>query len=167
MICRGRPQDPASAEAGELEPLTILIVDDEPDMRLYLRSCLRRLGMNVGRVLEAADGLEALPLLRSSNVDLLITDVVLPRLDGHGLWRAIKEDPALQHVPVLVISGQYGLPTAELGGDGFLAKPFNAHQLKAALEPLMLRLPSYPPGPRAEPMIGPGNQTTEKEEPQC
>lgn len=129
-----------------MEPLTILIVDDEPDMRLYLRSCLRGLESEIGGVLEAADGLEALRLVRSGAVQLVISDVVLPRLDGYGLCREIKDDPHLARVPVLLISGEDGGPPESVMADGFLAKPFNARQLQAALEGVLLRLPRSPPG---------------------
>lgn len=118
-----------------------LIVDDDPDMRFYLRTCLQ--GMGVQHVLEAADGEEALALARSG-VDLVISDVVIPRLDGSALCRAIKDDPATRDVPVLLISGEDGTPAPEAGADGFLRKPFNARQLREAVE-------SLPRGPSRAP----------------
>lgn len=62
-------------------------------MRPYLRSCLRSPGVEVGRVLEAADGLEALRLARAGGVNLVISDIVVPGLDGRALCRAIREIP--------------------------------------------------------------------------
>src|SRR5690349_25172185 len=126
--------------AGALPP-AVLIVDDDADMRLYLRSCLRGLASPFQRVLEAADGLEALRLLRSVAVNLVISDVALPGLDGRRLTRAIREDAALSHVAVLLISGESGL--GDSCADGFLSKPFNTHQLLAALD----RLPARGAGP--------------------
>lgn len=121
---------------------TFLVVDDDPDMRLYLRSCLR--GADADRVLEAGDGIEALALARTG-VEVVISDVVLPRLDGYGLCRAIKADPELRAIPVLLISGEDDVFPADVGADGFLRKPFNAGQLRTALRNL-------PPGsPRAPP----------------
>jgi len=120
---------------------TVLIVDDDADMRLYLRSCLRRLAAPFERVIEAADGLEALRLVRSGGVSLVISDVALPGLDGRRLTRAIRDDAALGHVAVLLISGETVL--GESSADGFLTKPFNSQQLLAALNGLVPR-PQWP-----------------------
>ena len=118
-------------------PPTVLIVDDDADMRLYLRSCLRGLTSPFERVIEAADGLEALRLVRSGAVNLVISDVALPGLDGRRLTRAIRDDAALSHVTVLLISGETVL--GDSSADGFLTKPFNTHQLLAALDRLPAR----------------------------
>jgi DNA-binding response OmpR family regulator len=93
-------------------------------------------------VIEAADGLEALRLVRSGAVALVISDVVLPGLDGRRLTRAIRDDAALQHVSVLLISGE--AVGAESAADGFLIKPFNTHQLSAALGGLPPRRSTSP-----------------------
>jgi CheY-like chemotaxis protein len=123
-------------------PRTALVVDDDPDMRLYVRSCLRRLESPFDQVLEAADGLEALRLVRTGVVQLVISDVGLPGLDGRRLCRAIREDAALGHVSVLLISGE-GILT-DSTADGFLSKPFNSQQLLTALGAL-IRRPPVPP----------------------
>lgn len=112
--------------------LTVLIVDDDADMRLYLRSCLRSMGHRIGRVLEAADGLEALAVVRTGSVDLVICDVVMPRLGGYGLSLAIRDDPELRDLQVLLVSGE-AISSTDIAPDGFLPKPFNASQLDAAL----------------------------------
>ena len=118
-------------------PATVLIVDDDPDMRLYLRSCLRTLASRFQQVIDAADGLEALRLVRSAGVSLVISDVALPGVDGRRLTRAIRDDAALSHVTVLLISGETVL--GDSSADGFLSKPFNTHQLLAALDRLPTR----------------------------
>lgn len=123
-----------ASERADALPRTVLVVDDEPDMRLYLRSCLRSLALPFDRVIEAADGLEALRLVRSGDVDLVISDVGLPGLDGRRLSRAIRDDAALHHVVVLLISGD-GVMGDSIA-DGFLMKPFNSQQLLAALDGL-------------------------------
>jgi len=137
------PTPEPEQQVGALPP-TVLIVDDDPDMRLYLRSCLRGLPAPYERVIEAADGLEALRLVRSGAVSLVISDVALPGLDGRRLTRAIRDDAALGHVSVLLISGESALGNGESAADGFLMKPFNSHQLHAALgglPPRRLTLP--------------------------
>ena len=113
-------------------PRTVLLVDDDPDMLLYLRSCLRSLQTPFERVLEATDGLDALRLVRSGGIHLVISDVGVPGLDGGRLARAIRDDAALGHMLVLLISGD--AVTGKGAADGFLAKPFNSHQLVAALD---------------------------------
>ena len=126
-----------AGEPVDLLPRTVLVVDDDPDMRLYLRSCLRTLASPFERVIEAGDGLEALRLVRSGAVHVVISDVGLPGLDGRRLCRAIRDDAALGHVAVLLISGDGVM--ADGAADGFLIKPFNSHQLVAALDGLVPR----------------------------
>lgn len=133
---------PEAEVPGSALPATVLIVDDDPDMRLYLRSCLRGLASPFQRVIEAADGLEALRLLRSVAVSLVISDVALPGLDGRRLTRAIRDDAALAHVTVLLISGETVI--GDSSADGFLSKPFNTHQLLAALDRLPARGDGHP-----------------------
>ena len=117
--------------------LTVLLVDDDADMRLYLRTCLGSLGLRVERVLEAADGLEALRLLGSGEVHLVISDILVPGLDGRSLCSAIRKAPELDEVAVLLISGEDGAGVRGSDADGFLAKPFNCRQLVAALQGLL------------------------------
>jgi CheY-like chemotaxis protein len=132
-----RFDEPRAEPTDDVNATTILIVDDEPDMRLYLRGCLRGLGAAAGAVIDAADGVEALRRVRADGVGLVISDVVLPRMDGLALRQAIREDSVHAHLPVLLISGE---PEAVLlygPGDAFLAKPFNARELLAAVRCLM------------------------------
>jgi CheY-like chemotaxis protein len=116
---------------------TILIVDDDPDMRLYLRGCLRGLGEAAGPVIDAADGVEAMRRVWADGVGLVISDVVLPRMDGLGLRQAIRADSVHARLPVLLISGESeaALPTDP--DDAFLAKPFNARELLAVVRRLL------------------------------
>jgi two-component system, chemotaxis family, chemotaxis protein CheY len=125
--------------------LTILIVDDDPDMRIYLRGCLRGLGGAAGPVIDAADGVEALRRVRADGVGLVISDVVLPRMDGVRLRQAIREDAVHAHLPVLLISGEPESALLSGPDDAFLPKPFNAGELLAAVRYLMkLDLDAHP-----------------------
>jgi CheY-like chemotaxis protein len=130
------------ADRVDVRARTVLVVDDDRDMRLYLRSCLRSLTSPFDRVIEAADGLEALHVVRSDAVDLVICDIGLPGIDGRRLCRAIRDDAALRHVAVLLISGES--PLGESSADGFLAKPFNSQQLRAALDAMQPRRAAPP-----------------------
>jgi two-component system, chemotaxis family, chemotaxis protein CheY len=116
---------------------TILIADDDPDMRLYLRGCLRGLGEAAGPVIDVGDGVEALRWVRADVVGLVISDVVLPRMDGRELRRAIREDALHAQLPVLLISGEPGAALPDGPADAILAKPFNARELLAAVRRLM------------------------------
>jgi CheY-like chemotaxis protein len=127
---RAEPMDDVSAP-------TILIVDDDPDMRLYLRGCLRGLGEAAGPVIDAGDGVEALRWVRADVVGLVISDVVLPLMDGRALRRAIRADAVHARLPVLLISGEPEAGPPDGPHDAFLPKPFNARELLAAVRCLI------------------------------
>lgn len=122
---------------GGLPPLLVLVVDDDAEMRLYIRKCVEALPGRGRRVVEAGDGVVALTLARAGAADVIISDVRLPRMDGTRLCEGIKADPRLCHIPVLLISGADNEGTGQ--EDGFLPKPFNARQLRDALERMMGR----------------------------
>ena len=115
------------------ETATVLVADDDADMRLYVAGCLRTLGVAV--VVEAANGHEALHLARTLVPDLVISDVMMPRIDGHALSRALRADILTTAIPVLLISGETHSPPPH--ADGFLPKPFNAAGLGAEVERLL------------------------------
>ncbi len=135
----------------DVRPLTVLLADGEPDMRLYLRSCLRGLTPPLARVVEAADGLDALHLTRSGGIDVVIAAAALPGLDGHRLRRAIRDDAALAPVVVLLLDADAS--AGERAADGVLAGPFNGRRLLGALaaaaltaqrEPRIAGAPGHP-----------------------
>lgn len=111
----------------------ILVADDEEAMRSVLLLMLRALGYQ--NLAEARDGEEALAALREREFDLLITDMQMPAMDGFALLTAIKEDPFLRHLPVIVASGMNQLDAVarciELGAEDFLPKPVNTTILRA------------------------------------
>ncbi len=115
----------------EGERPTILVVDDSQAMR----SRLERVLGEVGAVVTATDGEQALAVLRHSPVDLVVTDVMMPRLDGVGLLRAIRADESLAPVPVVVLSARAGAEAAthalEIGADDYVVKPFTRTELLA------------------------------------
>lgn len=101
-------------------------------MRLYLRSCLQAAG--AVHIHEATNGHEALLLARMLLPDVILSDVVMPGLDGFALRRALRADPTTAAIPLLLVSGlaQHAAP-----GSGVLSKPFNAAQLRASLDHLL------------------------------
>ena len=109
----------------------VLVVEDDADLRAYLVHGLRGLA----RVAEAANGLDALAVLAAEPVALVVTDLVMPRMDGLALCRAMQADAALASVPVLLITGEVApdLPSA----CGTLRKPFNARDLQQRVTPYL------------------------------
>lgn len=117
------------------EGLIILIVDDDPDMRAYVRHCLHYLGKQVARVIEAENGLDALKFAQRVLPDLIVSDIVMPGLDGYELCKALKNQPGFENTKILLISGETDddqLYEAET--DAFLSKPFNAERLRMSLD---------------------------------
>ncbi|KPV44296.1 hypothetical protein SE17_44245, partial [Kouleothrix aurantiaca] len=114
----------------------VLIVDDNLVNRKLLARALADLGH---RTSAAADGEAALELLRAEpdTFDLVLLDVLMPRLDGYEVLAAIKSDPALRELPVIMITAVDELDSAirciELGATDYLHKPFNVALLLARL----------------------------------
>lgn len=112
----------------------ILVADDNADMRAYLRHLLQASGY---RVAVATDGEAALAAALAEPPDLVLTDVMMPRLDGFGLLRALRADRRTREVPVLLVSARAGeeaeVEGLEAGADDYLVKPFAARELLARL----------------------------------
>ncbi len=110
---------------------SVLVVDDNDDMREYIRGLLA----DDYVVTTATDGAAALRQLRVQQPDLVLTDVMMPVLDGFGLLTAIRDDPELSHIPVVMLSARSGdeatIEGLEAGADDYLVKPFSARELLA------------------------------------
>ncbi len=122
----------ADQPAGEQTPSgRVLLVDDNLDMREYVQRLLAR---NY-TVIPARDGQEALELARANPPDLVLTDVMMPRMDGFQLLKALREDPRTQLLPVIMLSARAGeesrVEGLEAGADDYLVKPFTARELMA------------------------------------
>ena len=118
--------------AGEQSPSgRVLLVDDNLDMREYVQRLLAR----SYTVIPARDGQEALELARANPPDLVLTDVMMPRMDGFQLLKALREDPRTQTLPVIMLSARAGeesrVEGMEAGADDYLVKPFTARELMA------------------------------------
>lgn len=108
----------------------VLIAEDEPNIVESLSFMLRRAGYDVASVL---DGEAALAALRAHRTDLMILDLMLPRLSGFEVLKAVKADPALQSIPVLILTAkgqaQDRRLAVEIGVDAFMTKPFSNQEL--------------------------------------
>jgi two-component system chemotaxis response regulator CheY len=114
---------------------TILAVDDSASMRQMLGVTLRSAGY---AVIEATDGDEALDYARAHAVDLVLTDVNMPRMDGITLVAQLRTLPAYQLTPLLVLttesSPERKIQGKQAGATGWMVKPFNPDQLLSTLE---------------------------------
>jgi CheY-like chemotaxis protein len=117
--------------------LQILVADDDADMRLYLSGCLHGFGLTALTVTEAGNAHDALFLARTIVFDLIISDLVMPGLDGISLCRALKTNAATALIPILLVTGEVHEPLH--CADGFLEKPFNAAGLRVQVERLLVR----------------------------
>lgn len=119
----------------------LLIVDDSPVMRLFIRRVLDLCGLEMSVCLEANDGEEALALMRTHPVDLVLTDINMPRMDGEELVRRIAADDTLRKVPVVVVSTDRTEMRIHrmmsLGAKGYVSKPFSPERMRAELEPIL------------------------------
>ena len=118
--------------------LNILIVDDSPVMRGFIRRVLELSGLQVAECLEASNGEEALRLLEDKWVDAVLTDINMPRMDGEEFLRRLANHEVLRLIPVVVVStdrteGRMQTMLA-LGAKGYVSKPFAPETLRAELE---------------------------------
>ena len=120
---------------------SILLVDDCEFIRTVLERMLQQLGYQNLRM--AADGVDALHLLRTRPVDLVVTDYHMPEMDGIGLFQSMQQDPALARIPVLLISGvpteKFATQALAMGIQSTLNKPFRAEQLDQEIQSLLTR----------------------------
>jgi PAS domain S-box-containing protein len=112
----------------------ILFADDNADMRAYVADLL---GCQF-RVIEAANGRAALEIVERERPDLVLTDVMMPEMDGFALLAALRKNPATQTLPVIMLSARAGeesrIDGLEAGADDYLIKPFSARELFARVE---------------------------------
>lgn len=122
------PQYPAQSKP------EILLVDDNADMREYV---LGLLGWRFN-VVPAENGMQALELAASHAPDLVLTDVMMPEMDGFGLLAQLRENPSTRSIPVIMLSARAGeearIEGMDAGADDYLTKPFTARELVARVE---------------------------------
>ena len=113
-------------------PPRILIVDDEPDLLVVLRFGLEAAGFEV---LEASDGERGLDMARTERPDLLVLDLMLPRMDGYKVCRALKFDERYRQLPIFILSARSGETdrrlAMDLGADEYITKPYEVKELVA------------------------------------
>jgi two-component system, OmpR family, alkaline phosphatase synthesis response regulator PhoP len=117
---------------------TVLIADDEESVLSLIAEVLGDLGHY--RILCARDGEEALRIARSDNPDLILLDVMLPKMDGNEVCRQVKTDPATARTRVLMLSGMAQRTDAQIsrnnGADAYMTKPFSSVALLSKVDEL-------------------------------
>lgn len=126
------------AEDGNHMALDVLIVDDSPAMRSFIGRVLDLSGMEIGERLEAGHGAEALEILNRSWVDVILTDINMPVMNGEEFLTAVCARGDLRTVPVVVVStdstGSRVERMMSLGAKGYVKKPFSPELLRGELE---------------------------------
>ena len=121
---------------GEEAP-TLLVVDDNADIRTYVQDCLD----DQYHVLLARDGHEALETMQAEHPDLVVSDVMMPGLDGYALCQRVRADAALQHTPIILLTAKASLDNKleglSAGADDYLHKPFDARELRVRVRNLL------------------------------
>lgn len=118
----------------------VLVIDDEEDYRLIISDVLRDAGFEVRL---AKDGEEGLRMAREQPPEIVLVDWMMPRMDGERFSRALREDPALRHLPVLMLTvrqtADEELEALHFGVDDFIVKPFKAPELLARVRAVLRR----------------------------
>jgi CheY-like chemotaxis protein len=127
---------PASDAPNGSSKSCVLLVEDDRSLRRYLEVTLQRSGY---RVISAADGIEALRLAHTSEVDIVVTDAVMPQLTGQQLAAVLRSNPKFAHLPIVLLTGQDNKLENGMNApiDAFLYKPLKAEELKTCLAKLL------------------------------
>lgn len=133
-------QDGGAATGGEvsIEGSTILIVDDHPQNVELLEAYLEPLNCTI-RI--ATDGLAALDAVAAGHPDLILLDVMMPKMSGFEVCKRLKSDPATKPIPIIMVTALNEVGDVdrgmESGTDDFISKPFNKHELLARVRNLL------------------------------
>jgi two-component system, chemotaxis family, chemotaxis protein CheY len=122
-----------------MSPLTLLVVEDSPTMRQLIAFTLRRL--QGCRILEAVDGVDALKKLTTDRVDIVITDINMPMMDGLKLVSVIRGDPKMKSLPVVIVTTEGADEDRKrglaLGANAYIPKPIQPSDLLRTVTSLL------------------------------
>jgi two-component system, chemotaxis family, chemotaxis protein CheY len=119
----------------------VLLVDDSSTMRKIVGRSLRQAGIEFDNIYEAADGLQALEVLEKESVDIVLSDINMPNMDGISFLREKANRPHMKNIPVFMISTETGDDiigeAKSLGAVGAIKKPFTADMVNEVLGPFL------------------------------
>ena len=125
------------SDKNEGKNMDVLIVDDSAAIRKILRRVLQQAEIPIGSVYEAGDGLEAVASLKQQYVQLILSDINMPNMDGLEFLRELKANFDWKDIPVIMITTEGSqakvLEAVQLGAAGYVRKPFTAEQIKEKL----------------------------------
>jgi chemosensory pili system protein ChpA (sensor histidine kinase/response regulator) len=142
-LIRSRPEIETAYPETDLsekrdERVFVMVVDDSITVRRVTERLLERNGM---RVITAKDGVDAIALLQEHMPDIMLLDIEMPRMDGYEVATHVRNDPRLKHIPIVMITSRVGQKhrarAIETGVDDYLGKPYQEHQLLAAIGALV------------------------------
>jgi two-component system chemotaxis response regulator CheY len=124
-----------------MEPARVLIVDDSSVMRTIVGRSLHQAGLEVEKLHEASNGSEAIAVAREHALDLILSDINVPLMDGLEFVRQLRATEAARDVPVIVITTGAGearvVQAVSSGASGYIRKPFTPEQIKERVIPLL------------------------------
>jgi two-component system chemotaxis response regulator CheY len=124
-----------------VKKIKVLIVDDSAVMRKIVERALRQGGLDIGEVLEAGNGAEALIAVRKGGLDLILSDINMPVMDGLEFLRNLAAEDLAEGVPVVMITTEGSesrvVEALSAGARGYLRKPFTPEQVKERVAPLV------------------------------
>jgi two-component system chemotaxis response regulator CheY len=122
--------------------LKFLIVDDFSTMRRIVRGLLKEMGCHNAD--EAEDGAIALGMLKNQKFDFVVSDINMPNMNGFELLSAVKADPALKHLPVLMVTAEARkediVRAAQSGASGYIVKPFTKATLEEKVQKILQKM---------------------------
>ncbi len=126
----------------EERTLSVLVVDDSPAMRSFIRRVLEMSGIAPGAIREAGDGKQALEVLETAPVDLVLSDINMPGMSGSQMMLRIASSPELRRIPVIIVSTDSSPKRVKsmmaLGVRGFLQKPFHPESLRSVIHHVLV-----------------------------
>jgi len=124
-----------------MKPIDLLIVDDSAAIRKILQRVLQQTELPLREIFEASDGQQALDILRSNQVNVILSDINMPNMDGIAFLKEVRGLPDYKNVPVIMITTE-GSPArvkeaADLGATSYVRKPFTTDQLRDKLRAML------------------------------
>lgn len=121
--------------------LDVLIVDDSSVMRTIVERSLRAAGFQLGRVIEAGNGADALSVLDNTSVRLIFMDINMPEMDGIEFLRAVRKSESAKDIPVLMLTTEGSerkvLEAISLGARGYIRKPFTSDEMRRQVSEML------------------------------